>query len=226
MLYSRLRLAWRRVGSIRYVVERRAIGHARIRHGPARWPRRSLQPRLDPEAHVDVDEHPYVIERRIGPETNPLRMGRRIYDSPAPWTTTRQAVLSWSGTDALASGGQLQRHPRIVRLAVPNPADIPARFGTRSRYEPTAARCRVAGVPSPLRAEFFVAGLGRTPPVRQSTAPTACSRTCRPTTSRGRSARHPARPTSRRAGACSSPAPTPRLTAKAHRRNQIRFTVT
>lgn len=41
MLYSRLRLATAASWSIRYVVERRAIGHAWIRHGPARWPRRN-----------------------------------------------------------------------------------------------------------------------------------------------------------------------------------------
>lgn len=228
MLYSRLRLATAASWSIRYVVERRAIGHA---PDPARArPLATAQlfsRALIPEAHVDVDERTRTLAQDVvGPETNPLEQARRIYDyvtGAMDYDATKQSFLGSTEHALTCSVGNCNDiHALFVSLC--RSVDIPARFVLGQALElpqPGAQDCEVCGYH--CWAEFFVAGwvgYRRTPPVRRSTAPTACSRTCRPTTSRGRSAATSCSPHhSGRAGACSSPAPTPRLTAKHIRRN-------
>lgn len=155
MLYSRLRLATAASWSIRYVVERRAIGHA---PDPARArPLATAQlfsRALIPEAHVDVDERTRTLAQDVvGPETNPLEQARRIYDYVTRRHGLRRDEAVFPGQHRACPdllGGQLQRHPRIVRLAVPigrHPRTICARSGLGA----TAARCAgLRGVRLPL----------------------------------------------------------------------------
>lgn len=228
MLYSRLRLATAASWSIRYVVERRAIGHA---PDPARArPLATAQlfsRALIPEAHVDVDERTRTLAQDVvGPETNPLEQARRIYDyvtGAMDYDATKQSFL-----------GSTEHALTCSVATATTSTHCSSRCADRSTSPHDLCSVRPWSYRSPVRriarcaattagrnsSSLGWVGYRRTPPVRRSTAPTACSRTCRPTTSRGRSAATSCSPHhSGRAGACSSPAPTPRLTAKHIRRN-------
>lgn len=99
MLYSRLRLATAASWSIRYVVERRAIGHA---PDPARArPLATAQlfsRALIPE-HMSMSMSAPVRWPKTSSAPRPTRSNRPVAStttSPAPWTTTRRSSLSWA----------------------------------------------------------------------------------------------------------------------------------
>lgn len=132
MLYSRLRLATAASWSIRYVVERRAIGHA---PDPARArPLATAQlfsRALIPEAHVDVDERTRTLAQDVvGPETNPLEQARRIYDyvtGAMDYDATKQSFLGSTEHALTCSVGNCNDiHALFVSLC--RSVDIPARF--------------------------------------------------------------------------------------------------
>lgn len=168
MLYSRLRLATAASWSIRYVVERRAIGHA---PDPARArPLATAQlfsRALIPEAHVDVDERTRTLAQDVvGPETNPLEQARRIYDyvtGAMDYDATKQSFLGSTEHALTCSVGNCNDiHALFVSLC--RSVDIPARFVLGQALElpqPGAQDCEVCGYH--CWAEFFVAGLARTP---------------------------------------------------------------
>lgn len=168
MLYSRLRLATAASWSIRYVVERRAIGHA---PDPARArPLATAQlfsRALIPEAHVDVDERTRTLAQDVvGPETNPLEQARRIYDyvtGAMDYDATKQSFLGSTEHALTCSVGNCNDiHALFVSLC--RSVDIPARFVLGQALElpqPGAQDCEVCGYH--CWAEFFVAGLGWLP---------------------------------------------------------------
>ncbi|CKO71052.1 transglutaminase-like domain-containing protein [Mycobacterium tuberculosis] len=168
MLYSRLRLATAASWSIRYVVERRAIGHA---PDPARArPLATAQlfsRALIPEAHVDVDERTRTLAQDVvGPETNPLEQARRIYDyvtGAMDYDATKQSFLGSTEHALTCSVGNCNDiHALFVSLC--RSVDIPARFVLGQALElpqPGAQDCEGCGYH--CWAEFFVAGLGWLP---------------------------------------------------------------
>ncbi len=93
----------------------------RIRHGPARWPRRAMFSRaLIPEAHVDVDERTCMLApRRRRPRDQPafeqacrLRLRHRRHDA------TKQS-FSWQHRACPTCCGNCNDIHALVRLAVP-----------------------------------------------------------------------------------------------------------
>lgn len=154
MLYSRLRLATAASWSIRYVVERRAIGHA---PDPARArPLATAQlfsRALIPEAHVDVDERTRTLAQDVvGPETNPLEQARRIYDyvtGAMDYDATKQSFLGSTEHALTCSVGNCNDiHALFVAVPIGrHPRTICARSGLGA----TAARCAgLRGVRLPL----------------------------------------------------------------------------
>lgn len=193
MLHSRLCAAKAGSWSIRYVVERRTIG---LVPDPARA--RPLATAhlfaraLTPEAHVDVDKRTRALAQDIvGPETNPLEQAGRIYDyvtGAMDYDTTKQSFLGST--------------EHALTCSVGNCNDIHALFVSlcRSAFRPDSCSVRLWSNRSPKRSIARYA---------------ACLRIWRPTTSPGRPAAISCRPRPRgRAGACSSPDPMPKLTAK------------
>ncbi|WP_204080212.1 transglutaminase-like domain-containing protein [Mycobacterium riyadhense] len=168
MLYSRQRSAKAPSWSIRYVVERRAIGHA---PDPARArPLGTAQlftRALTPEAHVDVDERTRTLAQDVvGPETNPLLQARRIYDyvtGAMDYDATKQSFLGSTEHALTCSVGNCNDiHALFVSLC--RSVDIPARFVLGQALEqpqPDAQDCEVCGYH--CWAEFFVAGHGWLP---------------------------------------------------------------
>ncbi|SOJ53259.1 hypothetical protein MSIMFB_00760 [Mycobacterium simulans] len=168
MLHSRMRSANSRNWSIRYVVERRAIGHAPDPTRARPLATTQLFDRaLTPEAHVDVDERTRTLAQDVvGPETNPLEQARRTYDyvtGAMDYDATKQSFLGSTGHALTCLVGNCNDiHALFVSLC--RSVQIPARFVLGQALEqpqPGAQDCEVCGYH--CRADFFVAGLGWLP---------------------------------------------------------------
>lgn len=165
MLHSRLCAAKAASWTIRYVVERRAIGHVAdpARAHPLATAQLSARA-LTPEAHVDVDERTRALAQDIaGPETNPLKQARRMYDyvtGAMDYDATKQSFLGSTEHALNCSVGNCNDiHALFVSLC--RSLDIPARFVLGQALEQPQPGAQECGYH--CWAEFFIAGLGWLP---------------------------------------------------------------